>query len=67
MSAIFSFSSLLETLLLLICTSAYVHRHAPALLDRDKGFFWKLARIGERLSPFVAIACFLMAFSILLF
>jgi hypothetical protein len=28
------------------------------------GIFWKLARIGERLSPYVSICCVLMAVSV---
>jgi hypothetical protein len=28
------------------------------------GIFWKFARIGERLSPYVSICCVLMAASI---
>jgi hypothetical protein len=35
-------------------------------MDRNKtgilGTFWKFARIGERLSPYVALACIGMAF-----
>jgi len=42
---------------------------APTLLDRNKtgmlGTFWKMARIGERKSPWVAAACVLMAANIL--
>lgn len=32
---------------------------------RVSGIFWKAARVGERLSPYVAISCVLMACSIL--
>lgn len=43
----------------------------PSLLDAYKtgfsGIFWKSARIGERLSPYVCIACIVMAFYVLLF
>jgi len=39
------------------------------MMDRNKtgilGTFWKCARIGERKSPYVAVACICMAFSIL--
>ncbi|ODV81228.1 DUF1242-domain-containing protein [Suhomyces tanzawaensis NRRL Y-17324] len=69
MSALFNFQSLLQVILLLICTCTYLHSTAPALLDNRKsgawGVFWKFARIGERLSPYVAIGCFVMAFNIL--
>jgi hypothetical protein len=36
-------------------------------MDRNKdgvlGVFWKCARIGERLSPYVSLCCILMAVS----
>ncbi|CAN3354719.1 protein Kish [Diutina catenulata] len=66
MSALFNFQSLLKVILLLICTCVYVHSTTPRILDNRKhgalGVFWKFARIGERLSPYVAIGCFIMAF-----
>ncbi|CAG8132236.1 unnamed protein product [Penicillium olsonii] len=34
------------------------------LSNRMFGIFWKCARIGERLSPYVSICCVLMAVSI---
>ncbi|KAG8885626.1 hypothetical protein FRB97_000534 [Tulasnella sp. 331] len=65
MSALFHFESLLLTLLLMICTCSYIRAVAPSLIDRNKegflGVFFKSARIGERLSPYVAIACVTMA------
>ncbi|EFX04407.1 transmembrane protein 167 precursor [Grosmannia clavigera kw1407] len=68
MSALFNFQSLLLVLLLLICTSTYVHQMFPALLDNRKqgpmGVFWKGARIGERLSPYISLCCVLMAISV---
>ncbi|RKU43358.1 hypothetical protein DL546_005863 [Coniochaeta pulveracea] len=68
MSALFNFQSLLLVILLLICTSAYVHQMFPTILDRNKtgfmGIFWKCARIGERLSPYISICCVLMAVSL---
>ncbi|XP_074923155.1 protein kish-A isoform X1 [Chelonoidis abingdonii] len=68
-SAIFNFQSLLTVILLLICTCAYIRSLAPSLLDKNKtgllGIFWKCARIGERKSPYVAVCCIVMAFSIL--
>ncbi|XP_055613314.1 protein kish-A [Uranotaenia lowii] len=71
MSAIFNFQSLLSVILLLICTCAYLRSLLPSLIDRNKtgmlGIFWKLARIGERKSPWVAVACVLMAASILFY
>ena len=66
MSALFNFSSLLTVILLLICTCAYLRSLWPNLLDRRKtgpmGTFWKFARVGERLSPYVALFCIGMAF-----
>lgn len=34
-------------------------------VNRLLGVFWKLARIGERKSPYVAVACIIMAASLL--
>lgn len=34
--------------------------------DRVMGIFWKCARIGERLSPYISICCVIMAVRILL-
>jgi len=66
MSAIFHFQSMLTVLLLMICSCAYLRSLWPSLLDRNKkgflGTFWKFARIGERLSPYVAACCVAMAF-----
>ncbi|CAI6099570.1 unnamed protein product [Clonostachys chloroleuca] len=65
MSAIFNLHSIILVLLLAICTSTYVHAIFPRILDANKdgslGIFWKFARIGERLSPYVSLACVLMA------
>ncbi|KAI8342362.1 transmembrane protein 167 precursor [Chlamydoabsidia padenii] len=69
MSAIFNFQSLLLVILLLICTCTYIRAQAPSLIDRNKtgvlGLFWKAARVGERLSPYVSLACIIMALSIM--
>ena len=66
MSALFNFQSLLTVIMLLICTCAYIRSFWPGVLDRNKtgflGTFWKLARIGERLSPWVAVGLLGMAF-----
>jgi len=68
MAALFNFQSLLLVFLLLICTCTYVKGIAPSLIERKKdgflGVFWKCARIGERLSPYVALACVVMAVNI---
>ncbi|XP_016949422.2 protein kish [Drosophila biarmipes] len=69
MSALFNFQSLLSVILLLICTCAYLRSLFPSIIDRNKtgflGTFWKLARIGERKSPWVGAACLIMAFTVL--
>ncbi|KAF2692117.1 DUF1242-domain-containing protein [Lentithecium fluviatile CBS 122367] len=66
MTALFNFQSLLVVLLLTICTSTYAHYVFPSIIDSRKenyfvGPIWKCARIGERLSPYVSLACFVMA------
>ncbi|KAJ1790349.1 hypothetical protein LPJ62_001981 [Coemansia sp. RSA 2167] len=62
--------SLMLVVLLTICTCTYLRAQAPSLVDRNKtgfvGLFWKAARIGERLSPYVSIACFVMAFQLIM-
>eukprot|EP00013_Stygamoeba_regulata_P010255 CAMPEP_0177683250 /NCGR_PEP_ID=MMETSP0447-20121125/31688_1 /TAXON_ID=0 /ORGANISM="Stygamoeba regulata, Strain BSH-02190019" /LENGTH=72 /DNA_ID=CAMNT_0019192799 /DNA_START=38 /DNA_END=256 /DNA_ORIENTATION=+ len=66
MSAIFNFQSLCVVVLLLICTCAYLHMNTPlaSFMDRNKDgsmvMFWRFARIGERLSPWVSLACIAM-------
>ncbi|KIK64220.1 hypothetical protein GYMLUDRAFT_196086 [Collybiopsis luxurians FD-317 M1] len=70
MSALFNFQSLLLVILLMICTCTYVRAVAPRLVDRNKegflGLFFMAARIGERLSPYVALACVSMAVTLLM-
>eukprot|EP01080_Neovahlkampfia_damariscottae_P002947 gene2947-4957_t len=55
----------------MICTCSYVHAYSPQLLDRRKtgvgGIFWKFARIGERLSPYISLSCLGMCIHILFF
>uniref|UniRef100_A0A8D0BMH5 Protein kish n=1 Tax=Salvator merianae TaxID=96440 RepID=A0A8D0BMH5_SALMN len=66
MSAIFNFQSLLTVILLLICTCAYVRSLAPRLLDNNQtGNSILFVLLGERKSPYVAVCCIAMAFSIL--
>mmetsp|Transcript_24592 Transcript_24592/g.52992 ORF Transcript_24592/g.52992 Transcript_24592/m.52992 type:complete len:84 (-) Transcript_24592:494-745(-) len=82
MSAIFDFTSLLTVILLLICTCAYLRDMRPTIFDAGQtlqpgetrlkrtgvtGFFWKMSRIGERLSPYVGASCAIMAIHILFF
>ncbi|KNE58292.1 hypothetical protein AMAG_05101 [Allomyces macrogynus ATCC 38327] len=69
MSALFNFQSLLLVVLLIICTFTYVKAQVPSLHSSKYGvvgMFWKAARIGERLSPYVALSCVAMAVSLLL-
>ncbi|KAL2363908.1 hypothetical protein RJZ56_003194 [Blastomyces dermatitidis] len=37
----------------------------PGIMDRNQngffGIFWKCARVGERLSPYVSLCCLAMA------
>ncbi|XP_064383901.1 protein kish-A-like [Halichondria panicea] len=65
MSAIFNFQSMLVVLILLVCTCTYFRSMFPKIIDNYKtglsGVFWKCARIGERLSPYVSICCISMA------
>ncbi|PHH70505.1 hypothetical protein CDD80_5954 [Ophiocordyceps camponoti-rufipedis] len=69
MSALFNIQSLLLVLLLLTCTSAYIHQIIPRILDSHKdgplGIIWKFARVGERMSPYISLACVFMAVSML--
>ncbi|KAL1956962.1 hypothetical protein VTO42DRAFT_6451 [Malbranchea cinnamomea] len=70
MTALFNFQSLLLVILLIICTSTYTHAIMPGIMDRNQngflGVFWKCARVGERLSPYVSLCCIAMAISIFL-
>mmetsp|Transcript_8181 Transcript_8181/g.16310 ORF Transcript_8181/g.16310 Transcript_8181/m.16310 type:complete len:95 (+) Transcript_8181:36-320(+) len=67
MAAIFNFSSWLTVLLLFICACAFLHRRVGPYKMGDSatqgvfGLWWKAARIGERLSPWVAVGCVCMA------
>ena len=67
MTAILNFASLLRVIILIICTCTYIHGLYPSLLDKNKhgafGLFWKAARVGERLSPYVSLVCVVMALS----
>jgi Protein of unknown function (DUF1242) len=70
LSALFNFQSLLVVILLFICTSVYLHERLPPSFMDDhrtgiRGMLFKAARVGERLSPYVAGACILMAFAVM--
>ncbi|XP_057511356.1 uncharacterized protein LOC130793594 isoform X2 [Actinidia eriantha] len=70
MSALFNFHSFLTVVLLVICICTYRKMQFPTLIEQKagfRGFFWKAARIGERLSPWVAAGCFMMGVSIIFF
>ncbi|KAJ0989387.1 hypothetical protein J5N97_007743 [Dioscorea zingiberensis] len=58
MSALFNFHSFLTVVLLVICTCSYIKMQFPTILQHRtgfRGFFWKAARIGERLSPWLRL------------
>ncbi|EME44536.1 hypothetical protein DOTSEDRAFT_131045 [Dothistroma septosporum NZE10] len=67
MFGILKFQTFLLVVLLFICSCTYLHGIFPAWLDRNKsgplGTFWRAARIGERLSPYVSLCCAAMAVS----
>mmetsp|Transcript_78488 Transcript_78488/g.190225 ORF Transcript_78488/g.190225 Transcript_78488/m.190225 type:complete len:86 (-) Transcript_78488:221-478(-) len=76
--AFFDFSRLLVVITLSICTCAFLHegtRMAYGTLEQYNpknnprpgflGIAWKFARIGERLSPWVAATCVLLSFHML--
>nr|POE75773.1 protein kish-a [Quercus suber] len=69
MFGILKFQTFLMVVLLFICSCTYIHGVFPAWLDRNKsgplGTFWRAARIGERLSPYVSVCCMAMAVSLL--
>ncbi|KAJ3396798.1 hypothetical protein HDU92_001902, partial [Lobulomyces angularis] len=69
-SALFNFESLMTVILLLICTCTYIRGLFPTIMDKNQvgfaGMFWKAARIGERLSPYISIWCIVMAVRIFL-
>ena len=64
MSALFDFPSFLTIVLLGVCTATYVKLAYPGLVDAHRtgirGLVWKAARVGERLSPWVCVACWAM-------
>uniref|UniRef100_F6HU50 Protein kish n=1 Tax=Vitis vinifera TaxID=29760 RepID=F6HU50_VITVI len=69
-SALFNFHSFLTVVLLLICTCTFLKMQFPTFLEQKtgfRGFFWKAARVGERLSPWVAAGSFAMGVSIIFF
>ena len=65
MTALFNFQSLLTVVLLSVCTATYLRPRFPAYIDPRKpgftGLFGRFAVIGERLSPYISLGCFIMA------
>jgi len=61
MSALFNFQSMLTVILLAICTCSYLRPRFPSFLDSKRpGFLGVLGRfavVGDRLSPYVSLAC----------
>ena len=46
-----------------MCARSEVEYGLTSMFDRVFGIFWKCARVGERLSPYVSICCVVMAVS----
>jgi len=80
MSALFDFPSLIVVLLLFICVTTHARTLRPALFDTPSenpnepnehkgllGFCWKMSRVGERVSEYVAVSCVIMAFYVIMF
>jgi hypothetical protein len=78
MSAVFDFASLMTVLLLCICLCSFIRaatlkispetQQISSWIDGTSDirfFFWRLSRIGDRLSPWVAAACIGMAIHLL--
>lgn len=75
MSALFDFPSLLVVLLLFICSATYARSLRKNIFASSgdargqhsgfNGIAWKAARVGERLSPYVAGSCVIGALFIL--
>ncbi|KAI5151565.1 hypothetical protein ENBRE01_2693 [Enteropsectra breve] len=64
MSALFKFESFLKVLALFICLATYIKRKFPSLVARKEGFssiLYKASVAGDRLSPFIALACLFFA------
>ncbi|EOB13092.1 Transmembrane protein 167A [Nosema bombycis CQ1] len=64
MSALFHLDALFRLFILLICTSTYIKRTFPSMINKNtKGFssfFYKCSVVGERLSPYVAGICLIL-------
>ncbi|OMJ69244.1 hypothetical protein SteCoe_33077 [Stentor coeruleus] len=71
MSALFDFKSLIIVIVLFICCCSYIRHLRPSMVNsKTEGFtglFRKAAVIGDRLSPYVALACVISAITTLFF
>ncbi|PBJ69512.1 hypothetical protein BCY84_19585 [Trypanosoma cruzi cruzi] len=70
MSAFFDFETIAYALLLVICTATYLRQYRPTLFHRDhnelyRKFLYKCSVIGDRLSLWVALGCFVIAMRML--
>lgn len=65
MTALLNLQAMLVVLVLSICTCSFLRPSLPRLIDRKaegfRGVAGKLAVIGDRLSPYVSLACVIMA------
>jgi hypothetical protein len=80
-AAIFNFASWVSVFLLFVCACTYLHtkldsdcslQGRPSKFSKSwqhgiGGLWWKAARIGERCSPYVSVACVFMALHTLFF
>lgn len=71
MVSILNFKSVLINVLLFICAATYLRQQRPSMFNnREKrsglmGLIYKGSVIGTRLSPYVALGCFMMAGTVL--
>ena len=65
----FNFHSLIVVIVLVICCCSYVREYQPSLVNNKtegfSGIFGKAAVIGDRLSPWVSLACIVLGFTTL--
>ena len=68
---IFNLQSLLVVVLLATCTATYLRPRLPSYIDPKlagfPGLFGKFAVVGDRLSPYISLGCFVMAIVTLFF
>jgi hypothetical protein len=65
MSSLFHLEGVLVLLLLAVCTAFHTKHFVPSWFSPNSGSswrstLWKLARVGERLSPWIAISLLVM-------